>query len=67
MTFGEKLKAVREERGLSLRDLSKTSGLFMSHIQYLENDARTPNESTQHRLARGLGVSPEEFVDEHSP
>jgi transcriptional regulator with XRE-family HTH domain len=67
MTFGEKLKAMREERGLSLRDLSKSSGLFMSHIQYLENDARTPNENTLRRLARGLDISPEEFVDEHSP
>jgi transcriptional regulator with XRE-family HTH domain len=43
-TFGEILKAIREERGLSQGDLSaKLKNLSKSHISDIENGRRTVN------------------------
>jgi transcriptional regulator with XRE-family HTH domain len=57
VSFGEKLKRLREERDMSLRELSRKSDLALSHVQYLERDARTPGEETLRKLAQALGVS----------
>jgi transcriptional regulator with XRE-family HTH domain len=58
LSFGEKLRKLREERGMSMRELSRKAELALSHVQYLENDARTPGETTIKRLAKALGVAP---------
>lgn len=57
MSFGKKLKALREEREMSVRALSRKSGLALSHMQYLERDAKVPGEQTLDRLAKALRVS----------
>lgn len=56
MSFGEKLRSLREERDMSLRALSRESGLALSHLQYLEGDAKVPGDQTLQRLAKALRV-----------
>jgi transcriptional regulator with XRE-family HTH domain len=56
VSFGKKLRALREGRDLGLRELSRESGLALSHIQYLEQDTRTPGDETLGKLAKALRV-----------
>lgn len=52
------LKPIREELGMSHRDLSAASGLSTPTIWYLEQDKHVAREKTLKKLAEGLGVSP---------
>lgn len=62
MQFGENLRRLREERGLSASDLRDRSGLLLSHIQYLEKDPTPPGPVTLARLAKGLAVSHDDLL-----
>jgi transcriptional regulator with XRE-family HTH domain len=64
VSFGEKLKSLREGREMSLRELSRKSGLVLSHVQYLEQDAKTPGDQTLERLAIALRVPVSELKAE---
>jgi len=64
MTFGERLRQLREENGLGLRELSRLTGLSLSHLQYLEKDDKRPGDETLGRLARELGVSKHQLIAE---
>lgn len=56
-TFGKKLKALREEREMSARALSRKTGLAYSHVLYLESDVKAPGDETLKKLAKALGVT----------
>ena len=62
MTFGEQLRQLREAQSLGVRELSRLSGLSLSHIQYLEKDAKSPRDGTLRKLSRHLGVSFKDLV-----
>ena len=47
---------------MSLRELSRKSGLSLSHLQYLEKDARWPGDETVRRLATALGQSEKKLL-----
>lgn len=65
MTFGKRLKQLREERGLGVREFSRLTGLSLSHLHYLEHDDRTPGDETLRRIARHLdGVSVRDLIAE---
>lgn len=61
--FGEKLRQLREERGLTLHELAQQAGLHQSTISRLETDLhRRPHMETFILLARGFGVSIQELA-----
>lgn len=61
--FGEKLRNLREERGMTLRDLSLRSGIHASTISRLETDQyRRPHVETFIQLARGFEISIQELA-----
>lgn len=61
--FGERLRQLREERGLTLHDLARESGLHQSTISRLETDVhRRPQMETFVLLAKGFGVSVQELA-----
>lgn len=61
--FGERLRQLREERGLTLYDLAQQAGLHQSTISRLETDVhRRPHMETFIMLARGFGVSIQELA-----
>jgi excisionase family DNA binding protein len=61
-TAGLRLRAFREDAGLSQIDLASMSGLTHEAISIIELGRRSPRASTIERLARALVVKPEEFV-----
>jgi transcriptional regulator with XRE-family HTH domain len=59
-----KLKALREERVLSQRDLASMAGLTQMTVWRIENGYRDARPGTIRKLAQALGVEPKELVKE---
>lgn len=58
--FGDALKRFREERGLSLRELDKLSGVNYAYIQRLESNEKTaPSDEKIEALCSALKLSPQ--------
>jgi transcriptional regulator with XRE-family HTH domain len=62
-SFADRLKEVRERKGLSQYALARITGLSKQGLSNLELGAREPSWDTVQRLALALGVSCTEFVD----
>ncbi len=56
MTLGERIKALRFERGLQQRQLAEKSGLTPSMVSQIESGRLTPSLHTLGKLAGALGV-----------
>jgi transcriptional regulator with XRE-family HTH domain len=65
--LGEKLRAVREERGLSQRELAQNSGISTNAISLIERDENSPSVATLQRLAAALNVKMSFFFDDERP
>lgn len=61
--FGEKLRALREGKNLSLRGMAANCDLDDSQISKIENGKKNIQLSTIFELAKGLGVSPKDLLD----
>lgn len=62
--FGERLKELREELDLSQDDVAREADIHPTAIGRLERGSREPRLTTILRVARGLGVSPSELLDD---
>lgn len=58
----EKLKTLREQRVMSIGDLSDKSGIHRNTISRMENGRGKAYTSTIRKLAAALGVEPRELV-----
>lgn len=59
MDFGTALRYFREERGLSLRELSTLSGVDHAYIHRLETGGKSaPSADVLEKLIRGLKLTP---------
>ncbi len=58
----EKLKALREERALSLRELAEVSGVSHTTIWDHERGKEGAHPRTVRLLAKALGVTPRELT-----
>lgn len=61
--LGGRIKAVRESRGLSIRDLAELAGINKSQIVRIESGQSDPHYTTLLRIARALEVNVEDFAD----
>lgn len=61
--LGSRIKAVRESKGLSIRDLAELAGINKSQIVRIESGQSDPHYTTLLRIARALEVSVGEFAD----
>jgi len=60
---GEKLRAIREDRFLSHRELAKLAGVSPTTVLNLEtNSETTAQRRTVRKLAKALGIEPVELV-----
>lgn len=66
MTFGERLKQLRERAGLSQAALAAQVGISTRQISRLETNAQIPTWPTVQAIAKVLGVSCEVFQDEEN-
>jgi transcriptional regulator with XRE-family HTH domain len=59
---GARLRQLRQERALSLRELGETTGIAFDTINKLELGKRDAQPRTIRRLAAALGVEPKELM-----
>lgn len=66
-SLGIKLRAAREERGLSQRGLANLAGLSTNAISLIERDENSPSVSTLQSLATALNIKMSYFFDDQEP
>jgi len=59
-----KLRALREERGLTQKEAAKLANVSQWTLLYLESGKRAPYMPTVTKLVRAYGVPLEELVEE---
>lgn len=64
ISFGKRLKQLREEAGLTQKQLAQKAGLSQNGISQLEADAREPSWSSVIALAEALGVNCLAFLEQ---
>ena len=57
----ERLKELRNDKGLTQKELAKRSGLRQPHVSRIERGEMSPTRKTIEKLAQGLGVEMKEF------
>jgi len=61
---GEKIKALREQKGLSLKDAADLTGFSTALLSQMENHLVSPSLGTIIKLARSFGVKVGDFLGE---
>ncbi|BEG99873.1 helix-turn-helix domain-containing protein [Bacteroides sedimenti] len=61
---GEKIKSLRESKGISIEDLAERSGLAIEQIERIENNVDLPSLAPLIKIARVLGVRLGTFLDD---
>lgn len=56
MTVGERIKAIRKDRGLTQKELGDRLGLSSQSVAQWENNLRKPKFETTLKIANALGV-----------
>ena len=56
MSIGERLRTLRQQRGLSQGDLERASGLLRGYISRVEHGHTVPSIETLEKFAAALGV-----------
>lgn len=64
MSIGDKLKQLRKENKLTLKELHNKTGISISFISDIENKRRNPSIDNLKVLANALNVSISELMDE---
>lgn len=64
LTAGQRVRAWRESRSLSIRGLAEESGLHRSTIHRIETGQQDAREPELQALTKGLRVSIAEFYDD---
>ena len=62
--FGQRLRSLRKQRGLSQTELGELSEIHFSHISRYERGAAQPTADTLKRLSEALKVSVAHLVEE---
>lgn len=62
---GQKIKELREIKGISLEDLASRSGLDVDQIRQIEEQASIPSLGPLQKVARSLGVRIGTFLDDN--
>ena len=61
--IGDRIKDLREKKGMDLKTLSKKSGICLSSLYGYENNKHTPNAITCYKLAKVLGCEYSDLVE----
>lgn len=62
--LGEKIKNMRTERGLSLKELAHKSGISAAAIHKIESNGITPTITTMMKISDALGKKVSHFIEE---
>lgn len=64
--IGDVIKQLREESGVTAKDLAQKIGLSASQMSRLESGQRRINSEVLTRIAKALGVAPSRLIDDSS-
>lgn len=64
MDVGQRLKAIRNQKGLSQRELAKRAGVTNSTISMIEKNSVSPSVSSLKKVLQGIPMSLVEFFAE---
>ncbi|MGB9885718.1 MAG: transcriptional repressor LexA [Moorellales bacterium] len=64
MNLGERIRRLREERGLSQAELARRSGLSPQYLCDIELNKANPGVRTLEKIATGLGVPPSRLLED---
>lgn len=67
INVGARIRALREERGWSIRELAEKSGLAMNTLSLIENAKTSPSVSTLQQIAHALDVPLMAFFESSVP
>jgi transcriptional regulator with XRE-family HTH domain len=65
--FGRKVRALRQELGLTIEELAERAELSPNHVSAVERGKKNPGLETIHALAGALGVSADVLVNGGRP
>ena len=65
--IAERISRLREQKGVSARDMSLSLGQSEGYINIIENKRNLPSMSLFFYICEYLGVTPQEFFDEGNP
>ncbi|MDK2889295.1 Helix-turn-helix [Desulfofundulus australicus DSM 11792] len=60
---GEKIRALREERGYTLQDLARRANLSLSYLSEIERGSKRPSLKTIEKLAAALNVPKAQLIE----
>ncbi|MBE3584743.1 helix-turn-helix domain-containing protein [Desulfofundulus thermocisternus] len=60
---GEKIRALREERGYTLQDLAQRANLSLSYLSEIERGSKRPSLKTIEKLAAALNVPKAQLIE----
>lgn len=60
--FGQKVRKVRKQRGLTQEKLAELAGIDYSYVNLIENGKRNPSLKVMAKLSRILGVRLEDLL-----
>jgi transcriptional regulator with XRE-family HTH domain len=66
-TLGERLRALRQARGLRLVDVSRSAGISVSWLNDMEHDRNRPSLDTLLRLATSFDTTVIEILRDVGP
>lgn len=55
--IGQRIKSIREKKGITQEELALNAGLNRAYIGYIERGERNPSTETISKIARALKVS----------
>jgi len=62
--LGERIRTIRKDRRLTLKELERTSGFSATHISEIERGKTSPTIGALVRIAQALGKEPSYFLEE---
>ena len=63
-TVGKYIRAKREEKGLSAREVARRAGISDGHVLYIENEQRKPTFDVLMKILKALSADLPEFLQE---
>ena len=65
--LAERISRLREQKGVSARDMSLSLGQSEGYVNIIENKRNLPSMSLFFYICEYLGITPQEFFDEENP
>ena len=64
MTIGQKIREIRQRKGMTLKEVSEKCGIPSTKLNFYELDNGLPTISTLQKIATGLDCSIFDIIDE---